>query len=415
MKINILENRLNRNIVIPGFLELSAKLIALVTNIILARVLGVELFGLIGTAFALASFLILFVNWGFDTTGTRRIAINSNSASQFSGNVIVFRAVVSLIISVVLIAFLFFTPDSSQNVEIYLLAFLIVLRQSFGFIYYFNGVQKLTIPAIANLITATVSLTGVIVFVRDNSDIFIALIVQLIATVISILYSFYIFKKALPKFKLNFNKKILFEYFREATPVSVSSFFILFYYSANILILSYLSNTTEAGYFNAANRLYLAGIMGLTLIYNAFFPVLSSVIESKIDFIKSFRKYALYMIIFALIVAFFFVQFNDVIITAVYGEKYFYSSKLLSYFGVSLLIVAIAIICNNTLLIFGKNKHFMIITGFAALLNTGLCFLLIPELNSTGAVLSILFTEIFVASISLIYLYRLFKVRFGNV
>lgn len=415
MKIHILENRLNRNIVIPGVVELSAKLIALVTNIMLARALGVDLFGLIGTAFALASFLILFVNWGFDTTGTRRIAINSNFVSQVTSNVIVFRAAVSVLILVCFLVFLFFTPNSTQNVEIYLLAFLIVLRQSFGFTYYFNGVQKLIIPAMASLITAIISLIGVIVFVRDNSDIFIALIVQLIATVISILYSFFIFKKALPEFKLNFNRQIFFEYIREATPVSISSFFILFYYSANILILTYLSNTTEAGYFNASNRLYLAGIMGLTVIYNAFFPVLSSVIESKSEFIKNFRKYAFYMVTFALIVAFVFVQFNDEIISNIYGKKYFDSSKLLSYFGVSLIIVAIAIICNNTLLIFGKNKHFMIITGIAALLNTGLCFLLIPELNSTGAVLSILFTEIFVASFSLIYLFRLFKVRFGNV
>src|SRR6478752_2729432 len=73
----------------------ASRLIGLVTTVVLARLLGVEGFGIFGTAFALVGYISIVVAAGVDVHGTRSLAQKPHEAAATIGGVLVARVMLA--------------------------------------------------------------------------------------------------------------------------------------------------------------------------------------------------------------------------------------------------------------------------------------------------------------------------------
>ncbi len=124
-----------------AILQVTNYLLPLLILPFLVRILGTEKFGLIMFAQALTTFLFVFVDFGFNLSGTREISLARNNQQKLSD---IFSAIMVIKIGLILIALLFliiivntfsrFNADS----EIYYLSFGVVFGQALFPVWFYQ-------------------------------------------------------------------------------------------------------------------------------------------------------------------------------------------------------------------------------------------------------------------------------------
>lgn len=165
--------RLLGNITSLGLTRGLEYLIPLITLPYLINTLGVELYGLIDYALALALYFGAVMSYGFSVTAVRRIALARNDRNRVAE--IVGETVGAIGLLIAASALIYFSivsvvPGFRQNGALYVVAFLQTTVQSLFPIWYFRGIEKLSVSA--GLMTGARAsyLVSIFLFVKGPSD-----------------------------------------------------------------------------------------------------------------------------------------------------------------------------------------------------------------------------------------------------
>ena len=120
---------------ISNFLSLSTLqwvnyILPLITFSYLVRVLGVDTFGLLALATALISYFNIIVDYGFNLTAVHEIATHSNNKQKIKEifcTVLVVKFILTVVSFLTLLLIVFTFEAFSNNWEVYLLTFGIVV------------------------------------------------------------------------------------------------------------------------------------------------------------------------------------------------------------------------------------------------------------------------------------------------
>jgi len=390
------------SLILKNFISLSAaeiisKIISVITFAYLARILSPDGFGVIGFAAAYISYFILIVDFGFELYGTREIAKNKEDSNRLVNSIISTRIILSLFVFVILsVSSFVFVKDSLNRLAV-VVAGLNLFVTAFSMNWYFYGIQKMKYVSIRQLLTSTINLILIVLFVKNKDDVLLAIFISGLAGLINSLWLIVIYNQSFGKFRLQIDSRFIRKIIKDAAPLALSSIMITVYYNLDMVMLGFMKTEQEVGIYSAAVKIFLIGNISYDLLLKSFFPVLSKN-KSTIakDFYDTFKSYYFFMICFGIITSISVYFLSNDFILVLYGQAYSSSVLPLKILAVNSMVVCINMIFCNPLIAINRQKEYLIVVTIGAVSNVILNFILIPLYSYTGAALATLISEMLV-------------------
>lgn len=374
----------------------------------LLRVLGPDKFGAISLAQATAQYFILIVDFGFNLSATRRIAIHKSDAQKCNQ---IFCATFAAKIILCIICY-FIQMLLTRNVTLFIankeiidIFFLSVVGTVIFPMWYFQGVDKVKVITIVNLLTRVSIFPLILIFVKSSSDYKIAAylqaIIYLLSGIFSLIYVFAKFNIELIKVSI----QDIFGELKEGWLVFLSSAAINVYTASFVVILGVFATNTLVGYYTAAEKLIrVSAYLFFAPISQSFYPKISSLVATnKTDAIKMLKwvfKFSFVIFLIQGIVILFFGDFLVIIIGKEYTQS-LYLIKIMSF--VPMFIGLGGVVGQLGFLAFGETKQYAHIYFISGILSIIIVFLLTPIFKEVGTAFALLITEAIVLALMLFY------------
>lgn len=363
-----------------------------------ARYLGVEGYGILSYALALAGILYLFTEIGLSTLSIREISRNKSLTQKYTSNILVIKiglALITMLITIIIVNILNY-PQSTANVIYIIMGSYIVNAITNIFSAISQGYEKMEYLALGSILNSITMLIGVLLVRYYQLDIVIFASIYLIDNTICLIYWILVSSRkfVLPKleFDWDFSKKVV----KESIPFAITSIFATIAFRIDSVMLSLLSGDIAVGIYTAAYKLMEVMIFIPTVYVTSIYPILSRFhISSKENLKFSFKKSFQYMIILSLPIAVGTTLLANDIINLIYGAEF-----TASIIALEIVIWAIPLIFFNNVLAtsmasINKQRDAMNIIFFAMIFNIIMNLIFIPLYGFKGAAGVTVLTELF--------------------
>ena len=319
--------RIVKNMTALGVLQIANYLIPLLVLPVVSRVLGVTLFGTVGYAQNIVSYLTLLVNFGFEYSATRQIALAGDDKEKKRQ---LFWAVITaktglLVLSFVILAFLpLFVERVACDPRLYIYTALTNIGIVFFPTWYLQGEQQMDKMAWANFFTKLLGALLVIAIVREASMyrwypllLSVSSIFVGIGAMIYVVRHFEIGKYVCTREAM---KEVLWA----GAPIFINNVFISLYTTVNMTLLGGFATDEMIGYFSAAQRLIIALNMVVVLpVSTAVYPEMSRRFEaSRAEGMQFFKRVLVYAGLAAAVVSLGTFVVAPMAIPIIYGAGY---------------------------------------------------------------------------------------------
>ena len=403
-----------KNLSYLTLIQISNTLIPLLIIPYLARIITQENFGNLEFSRYFCYYFSIIINYGFDVTSTRSISINRDNKVYL--NSIISQTIYAKLFLLLLSTTLFFTiiEFSPLLQELYfLLSVTFIINIGFFLfpLWYFQGIEDLPRISVLNFALKVIIALLTILLIKKNSDYAIFNGLQSLALIIIGLVSLFVLVKyrafVFQKINFSFISSIL----KEGFPVFMSTILITYISTIFFIFLKIYSNDAELGMFSTSNKV-IASFQAMILLpfSQAFFPIVAKQVNE--NFLK-FKKNILFSSIIIFILTFFagliIYLYPDKFIQIIFGHKYLSAVESLKI----LAFVPMFMLLNNVfsfqgLLALKKDKLFLYIHFFGAIVTTVLCFC-VSTINAINVAKIRLFIEIILFLFSLIFYFKTIK------
>ena len=346
----------------------------------------------------------MLVEYGFTLTGARDIVRCDNKQSEIKiiNEIIMCRLLMFLFCTVIIIGVYAFFIEYGY-VTCYLILWCTVFCSVFNQTHFFIGKEKTGFIVISTCITRIISIFIVVLCVKDNKDINIALLAYSINTALpNVLSSFYLNLYLKYKIKIIPRNNEIIDRFKSGFDIFISNVCTNIYSTLTLMYLGTAKGATETGYYSSADKLKSAAQGVLFPVAQAFFPRVSK--EHGINFYLLWRKSTAILVCFAVaIVAGLFI-FSNLIYILLLGEQYL--SGINIYYILTLTIIPISFgisYAQNLYLTQGQTKLLRKIYFVVSVLHLFHMPLLVHFLGAIGAAISVLATESFASLLMFIF------------
>ncbi|MFP5040688.1 flippase [Parasediminibacterium sp. JCM 36343] len=379
-------------------------LIPLIILPYLLKVLGPEKYGIIGLGQAFVQYFILIVEFGFNLSAVKRVALHRYDPEKLS---VIFWSTLGA--KCILCAFCFLlhmllvhtVPLFQVHSQVLNVFFLMVIGNVLFPIWFFQGIGKMRLLAVVNFLVRLSILPIILVYVKKPSDYVLAAQLQSMVYLLSGLLSFiFIFWFKYVKFSPISIKTMLAEA-KESWLVFVSSAAINVYTSSFVVILGFFATTTAIGYYTAAERVMRVSCYLIAApLSQAFFPKISELVVSNrskaIDMLWVVLKITI-LSMSAVAVCLFFL---GGLVTKLLGESYHNCIYLLKIMCLVPLLIGLGGVLGQLgLLAFGEKEMYAkayLITGACSIV---LVFVLTYMFKEVGTAWALLATELIVVGL----------------
>lgn len=373
-------------------------------------VLGPDSFGCIGFALSVCQYLMLIVDFGFNLSATKRIALAKGNQDELNK---IFSATVYAKLLLIAVAFFImlvvaFIPQFAVYQSTLFAMFPMVIGNALLFIFLFQGMGEIRWISIVNAIAKFSILPLNFILVTSASDYLTAAFLQgLVAVVAALISLVFIWHKKWVKL-ISFNRSEILKETKESFPLFLSTAATSVYVAAFVIILAYFTSPEEVGRYSAVDRVMRAACYALLIpVLQAFYPRISALIkEDKQEAFNLVRKLFVLVIAGMSVVAL-FLFFGSSYAEQFMGDGYKGTEKLFKMIAFVPLFVGMGgVIGQLGMLAMGDKKdkkNFTKVYFMAAVVALIAVFALIPILHAEGAVISLFLTEFVVFVLMLYY------------
>ena len=391
--------------------DLLAKAFGFIGVIYLARVLTVEGFGKIEFAQAIIIYFILIVNQGLDIWGVREIAREQERKKEIANNILSLRFFLSLLAYGVLVLFVFAINKPWEIKKLILLYGLTIFTFSFTLNWFFQGIERMEIIALGQLVNQLLYVGGIFFLVKSSSYIFQVPVIKFVAAFLSLSLLAFLFLKINGPFKLCMNPSLWKQIFKQSLPMGFSLIVIQIYYNLDTIMLGFIKGEKEVGWYNAAYKIVLLFIGFVSLFGNAIFPTLSRYYQESREKLQTLiRQSSRVTLFFGIPMAMGTCFLSKEMMQTLYGSLYLKGTVALQILAWSIFTVYSNAPFAFLLLAAERQKEYMYAVSIGAFVNLILNFILIPRYGLLGASLATIVCEIVVLSLILFYSRELVKV-----
>lgn len=244
------------------------------------------------------------------------------------------------------------------------------------------------------LINLSISILGLMLLVRDNTPISLAL-AYMIGSMLATIYVVWSVRKEFKGIDWRFSKKDFKKIYEFSWPVVIISLFG-FLFGLDTIMLGQMKSAVEVGIYTTPQKLiaFLSIIPGFIGV--AAFPVLAKNEHNTERLENIFSKIMLVILAIGIPLSIGGMIFSKEIIELSLGSQYIASSSVFAVLMISILASFPNIFLTH--LIFSKNlqKYFIFVASIGVFLNIGLNFWLIPKYGAVGAAISTTIAELII-------------------
>lgn len=397
-------------------------IVPLITLPYLVRVLEPIGYGTLGFSLAIIQYFIVTVNFGFDLSATQKIAQSHNDKffiSSIYWNVTAARLLISIVGLAVLLILSNFVLSLGAILPILLCAYLSVLGAALFPQWLFQGKEQLGTISLIRILLQSLSIPFLFIFVNKTEDVWIAALISSLPSLFIVIFSSYIILKRRwivwqsPSFNGIKNE------LEDGWHIFLSTAAVSLYTTSTTVILGVIAGPVSVGIYVSANKLLQAALGICSPISASFYPRINNLMsKSKDEALAMIRYLMKIQTILTCSISVGLFIFAPLVIELLFGLEYERSSTILRIMSVLPIIAGFSNVFGvQVLLTHGYKKEFSKSLMFSALISfvtlIPLCYLL----NSEGAAISVVITEL-TAALLMFYTIRknnipLFKLNFS--
>lgn len=328
-------------------LQFANYLIPLLIVPYIVRVLGVELFGKVSYAQNIISYFTLIVNFGFEYSATRQIAINKSDHDKVRAifwSVIRQKAVLLIVSFVGLMALYCTFSKVHDDFNLYLLIFLLNVGVVLFPTWFFQGIEEMGKMAVFNVLIKSLGLILTVIFVQSGSD---YLLYPLFTSLSYVLCGAGAIIYVVKHYGIYYSKRekiIKKSVFKAGFPIFLNNLFVSAYTATNLTILGFFVSDLVIGYYSGAHKIIMAIMMVTgTSINMALYPNISRKFSiSKEEGIRYFKMVLKYILLISSLISILTFLFAPLLVKIMLGSEFTESIKLLRLFSVLPALVTMA-------------------------------------------------------------------------
>lgn len=329
MQNNSLSNKIIKNTGYYTIALIFQKIISFTYFSYLATTIGSEKTGQYFFAISFVTLFSVFVDMGLSTLLTREIAKAKESIEKLIGNTIAIKLMSSIAILVAIfitINLLNYSPEIKMMVY---LSSITMLIDSFTLSFWaiIRGRHNLKFESIACVVFQIIVLSFGYIMLQYTHDPFLLLIVLLIASAFSLVFSgsILIFKY---KVSLNpiFNKKFAKQLMIITWPFAVATIFMRISGSIDSILLSKISGDQAVGYYSLPYKITFAFQFIPLAFVASLYPAFTHFFNYEKEKLKNiFNKSLVYLLVISIPITIGIAIMAKTIILNIYQEQYFAS------------------------------------------------------------------------------------------
>lgn len=404
--LGLLRHRVIKNTAALVVVQISTYAAPLLVIPYLSRVLSTDHYGLIAFATSFNWYFMTLVEYGFNLTATRRIAIHRDDPekiSQIFSSVMAAKALLTAVGFVIMVAIVMATPKLRPDFPLFCLGYLSVLGDLLFPLWLFQGLQKMENLVWRDLASKLISLALVFAFVHRDSDYMLAAGFQFGSTLVAGVIGLCTVPFLTPARWVVPTLTETLMALREGWPVFLSIAGVYLAASTNIVVLGLKSGPTDVAYYTASARLIVALRMLIAPVVTAVYPHISHMASKEPEqAVAALRKYSLVLVLPFLAVSLVIFAGASPIVRLIYSAKYIPAIPLLRIMAFSPVLLALQHVYSTFfMLAFGHekvwSKFVLMSTAFNFLLLFPLVHFLWPP---TGVAVTGLGVDLFTAGIT---------------
>jgi O-antigen/teichoic acid export membrane protein len=395
-----------RNILRLSIGDFFAKTLYFLAFVYLARVLGVETYGVLEFANATLMYFLFMGDGGLELWATREVA-RGTKIPELVARIVPLRLLLAICTFVALIALLPTFPTYPALKMVLVLFGLTLFVQAINLKWVAMGQEQMARVATGLVVAQIVFTLGIFGFVSSPNAIAAVPIFKLFGDLAMAAYFLWLFIKTYGNVGVMFSFRGLRSILRPAFTMGAAHGLAIASYNLDSILLGFLKGSTEVGWYNAAYRPVTAILAMPVTYFIGLFPILSrSYTENGDRFhemvIRSLRLVA----VFAVPVGVAGTFLAEPIINFLFGPLYKNSVPALQILSWSAVLVMLRGTYRQSLNAAGKQHLDLRCAGTAIAVNLGLNLLLIPRFGIIGAATSTLIAEMIWLTLASYFSYR---------
>lgn len=408
---------IKKNFVYNILLNISQVIYPLITAPYIARVLDPESLGLANFASTYAGYFALFAVLGLPTYGVRAVASvrdNKGETSELVSSLFSLSVLTTVIVTGLYLLSIAFIGSLRVDYLIFIVSGAAIYLAPIKINWYYQGIEDFGFITLRTLIIRTLSLVAIFLFVKTRDDLLIYVLIGVLGSVVGDIWNYIRLLKS--GIKVNFSLKGTKEHLKPVTTLFFSSIAISIYTILDTLMLGFMSEYSEVGYYGNAMHLSKAALALVTSLSVVVVPRVSHYFaQGKTDEVVTLVNKAISFVSFiAFPCAIGLACVAPTFVPLFFGDKFL--GSIIPVQILSFLIVALGL---NNLLGFqcliglGKDRLFLNVVLIGAAANLVLNLIMIPIWGSIGASISSVFAELLILLIEVFIVYKHTFIRFS--
>ncbi|MEO0136279.1 MAG: flippase [candidate division WOR-3 bacterium] len=386
-------DKISKNFVRLFFGEGLSHLFGFITNAYIARILGVEGFGLINYSLAFLTYLLLFSNIGFTTLGTREVSREQND-NILIGTITGARFTLTLLLFIFFLSLLTVIPGTTQVKTVILFYLFTGIPYAFNLEFVFQAREEMGIVATGKIIQSLGYLIFILILLRNPKQILTIPIAFFAGYTIATILLIFFFIKRYKRLYVLFNFSAFANLLSAALPIGLATIIYQAVFNLPTIWLRMLYGEKEVGLFSAGFKIVLLLLIIERVFYYLVFPILSRASKKNPAHLPLIIElFTLTLMVITLIVALGVGIFASKIIGLIYGTNFIAATPVLRILLLYFITAPLNTLWGYALVALNQERKFFKVIFLIALMN----LLMIPVLSylfkGTGVALAIFLSE----------------------
>lgn len=396
---------LKTNVILNYINTLASIVFPLITFPYAARILLPEGIGLVNFQNSIIGYITLLSSLGIPLYAVREVARVRDNLEE-RNRVTVEIALLSLVLAaggyVIVFAVGELVPQINAHLSLFYILSLSILFTALGVSWFYTAIEDFKFITIRGLIIRCLFVVALFVFVRSKDDLLLYGIVVVGSTVGNNIINFLHLRKFINIFKIDWSRVNIARHLKPSLSIFVLNLSVSLYVQLNPVMLGFLSDNTQVGYYTAGSKLSNIILSVVTSMATVLIPHVSNMLQvhDTEKYKQLITKVYHYYMVLAIPFTIGLIALSVPLTLVICGKSFYAASYVTAITAPVIIFISITnIIGMQVLYPYGKENYVTYSTIGGAVINLIVDIPLILLWGSKGAAISTVCAEFAVLAI----------------
>jgi len=408
------EKRVAKNLFVLSSAELVSRGLQFYLAFYLAPILGATAYGLLGFAKSHIAFYVLAVTLGMDVYGTREISRNKDKVKDLVDNIMSMRLLFSLLAyAVLVVVVIFFFNESYETKLLFLIAGTNIFSSAFLLNWVYQGLEKMGVMALRQIISSVLNLIGILIFVLSPSDLMLAMIIMQGTLILNTVWMLMYYFKHYGRIKFTYNKEKWNTILKTSFSIGLSYLIVTIYNTLDMNMLGFIlgDKHPQNGLYYFAHNILLAVLIPTNIIQSAFYPQFAKE-KTQQDMRNMFRTYSKLTYSLGAFLSMMTFVFAKEITLLLKNEEFLPAEGLIQILSITVFIIYITVTFYSPLIAWGFEKKCLYANIAGLIINAIANAIFIPYYGMFAAATATIASEFLVLLVMGWYFYKVMGILY---